>query len=203
MLADQIKYQADILSSIGIDNEITNRLILLVYSPEVLQTVSVWNKAAAKVTFVNHLLLPCFDTERGFLALAAGLPIPYVIGQLIYMSFELLLTLIDTPYFDIMLDEPFDDEGRFVIASSQSVKHKHEQDIKTLKECLFFEFLYSISIIRAYLVSGNTPLVKLANDHPAVSFGILTACNSLQRNIIMIDLSDCRNTIETINPFHI
>ncbi|MPN42211.1 hypothetical protein SDC9_189767 [bioreactor metagenome] len=58
---------------------------------------------------------PGFCPDRGLFALPGSLPEADVIHQLVNVLLDLLLTLGDAPDLDAMLDEPLQNEGRFVV----------------------------------------------------------------------------------------
>ena len=95
------------------------------------------------------------NAQRRLFALSACLPESDVVEQLVHMSVKALLSLFDAPDLNAIFNEPLHHKGRFVLTSSETVEHKHQQNIEFLGRCLCLDFRQCIAIGGSSLVAGD------------------------------------------------
>lgn len=111
------------------------------------------------------------------------------------MTVQNLLAFFDTDDADAVLDKPFDNERRFITPTPDSVKHKDEQDIETLLECVLAQLLQGVSIFSWSFERRNAALLVFFDDPQPVLPRVFMTRLPLHGNIIMIGLSRCRNPV--------
>ena len=74
------------------------------------------------------------------------MPVANVIEQPVCVAVQNLFAFFDTDDADAVFDKPFDNERRFITPAPDSVKHKYEQDVKTLLERVLAQLLQGVSI---------------------------------------------------------
>ena len=109
------------------------------------------------------------------------------------MGFDLLLPLVNAPYFNPMLRKPFKNKRRFVFDTTEAVEHKNEKHIEFPFEGGILEFLYRVTLGGGNLEARDTFFLFFDNNRPPLPFGKLAAGNPLHRNIVFhkIDLLFC------------
>ena len=120
------------------------------------------------------------------------------------MIIKALFTLLRGPYLNTVLDEPLYDERRFVGDTSDTVKHKHEEDIELALAGKLFDSLYFVTVFGTDLVTGYAVLLFLVNDRPAHLIRKAVTGFAQHRNIcfiviVVIHLLVRRNTVQTAN----
>ena len=142
------------------------------------------------MTFLCQLLHSGLGADRGFDAFAGRLPVTDIIQQLVHMSIKPLLSFLGTPHLNAVFDKPLHNERRFVLSAAQTVKHKHQQNIKLILQSVSLDFLNGIPVFGRDLKPGNTLLRKLLDDFPSGMLpNKLPARFLLHGNIIFFDLS--------------
>ena len=142
-----LKNQFHDLCLVRLHNEIAHILVSLICASLMFQTVAKGNAAASKISLLGQLLHPGFSTYRSLDAFPGGLPIAYVVQQLIDMGIKPLLSLLGAPDLDTVFDKPFYNEWRFVLSASQAVKHEHQQHIEFVLQGVPLDFLNSVPIL--------------------------------------------------------
>ena len=173
--------------------KIQRTLSFFVLSPIVYKPIPERNRSARVNTLGCHLLQSCPDTDCRLFGLSRCLPEAYVIHELVRMGFNLLLSLVDAPYFNPMLRKPFKNKRRFVFNTTETVEHKNEKHIIFPFECGILEFLYRVTLGCRNLETRDTLFLFFDDDRPPLPFGKLAAGNPLHRNIVFhkIDLLFC------------
>lgn len=146
------------------------QFLALVETPAFHKVIAVWSKAAFETAALNELAQCGFGTDRSLFAFTVSLPKADVVGELVRVAIEALLSLLGAPYLDPVLYEPFHHKGRFVSDTPDAVKHEHQQNIKLFLLCQFLGDLQLVPVFSPYLVAGNTFLLFLMDNHPAHLF---------------------------------
>ena len=102
------------------------------------------------------------------------------------MAFKFLLTLNSTPNANVVLCKPFYNKWCFIGDSSDAVKHKHKQNIKSVLQRVAFDRLDFIALFSSDLMTGNPLLLQFAYHRPALLFCKVSTTDSLHRNICLI-----------------
>lgn len=116
----------DDLAFLFVNYEISNRLILLVGSAQMLKPISKWNEATSVQAFLYHLKMFGTDAHGCLFAFAGSLPKSDVVQQFVHMAVESLLAFFGTPNFDAVFYKPLNHERCFIIAPAYAVKHEHK-----------------------------------------------------------------------------
>ena len=111
-----------------------------------LQTITKWNTAAGKMTFLCQLLHSGLGADRGFDAFTGCLPVTDVIQQLVHMGIKPLLSFLGAPHLNAVFDKPLHNKRRFVLSAPQSVKHKYQQNIEFVLQGITLNFLNGIPV---------------------------------------------------------
>ena len=96
---------------------------------------------------------------------------------------------------DALLREPFHDKGRFIITATETVKHEHQQDVKLALHRSLLNFLEFVTLFGRFFEAGNAFFGKFLDDFPALTFCKVAAGFFLHGDVILFDLSLCRNTV--------
>ena len=105
-------------------------------------------------------------TNGGFLAFPRCLPESNVVQQLVYMGVKALFALSGAPDFDALLGKPLHNEGRFIFASTEAVKHENQQDVELMSYGPLLDFHDGITGIGADLVAGDALFGNFIDDLP-------------------------------------
>ena len=117
---DQIKHFADDGGSFFINHQVEKRAIPFSDSALMNELISIRTCAPAPDPIFRHLLVCSFDTERSLFTFTARRPKSHVVHEAVNLIVKALLAFPGAPYFDSMLDKPFDQEGRFIFLTAQS-----------------------------------------------------------------------------------
>ena len=151
-----------------VDLQIIELAVLLADAPLEYQTVAVGHFPAAPDAVCGHLAVRSLDADGGFLTLAAGLPEADVVNELVAAAFNLLLALARAPDLDAVVDEPLDEEGRFVLAAAKPVEHEHQQNVKFLFLSKGTDVQNGVAVLGGYLVAGYALLHTLVEEDPVL-----------------------------------
>ena len=102
------------------------------------------------------------------------------------MRFKPLFPLVDAPYPDSLLDEPFHYERRLVGPAAQTVEHEYQQDVEASLLGVLLHLLELVPVIGADLEAGHARLLLFQYDFPAHLPGEVPARFPLDRNIRLI-----------------
>ena len=145
----------------------------------------------------------CADADRGLLAFAGSLPEADIVQQFVNVRIEPLFSLAGGPDLNALLHEPLYYERRFILPAAQTVEHKNEQHIELMLCCSSFDFHDGVPGIGADLVAGDAFFRDLLDNLPVrVGGRVLPARQPLHRDVIVIDLADCRYTVKAYHFFH-
>lgn len=112
-----------------------------------------------------------------------------------------LLAFLGAPNLDAVVDEPFHDEGRFVIAPAKAVKHEYKENVKGVQRSFALNLLYSVALLGGDLEAGDAFFGKLPNNVPAHLCGKLMAPLFLHGDVVFFDLLQRGNTVQAANSF--
>ena len=155
-----------------------------------LQSVAKGNHSASEAALFRQLFHASFGTHRGLDAFPGCLPIANVVQQLVNMGVKSLLAFLDAPDFNTVFGKPFHNERCFVLSASQTVKHKHQQNIKLVLQSVSLDFLNGIPVLSRDLKPGNALFRKLPDNFPSGMLpNKLPARFLLHGNVIFFDLS--------------
>ena len=186
-----------------VDYQILDRLVLFVHPAQVFQPVTVSHQPTAKLAFLHHLRVLGADADRGLLAFTGSLPEANVVQKFIDMCVKALFSLAGGPDLNALLHEPLYYERRFILPAAQTVEHKNEQHIELMLCCSSFDFHDGVPGIGADLVAGDAFFRDLLDNLPVrVGGRVLPARQPLHRDVIVIDLADCRYTVKAYHFFH-
>ena len=119
------------------------------------------------MSFLHHLTEAGAGADRGLFTLAVSLPKADIVEQLVNMVIKTLFALLCAPNLNTVLNEPLDNERRFVGDTSDSVKHKYKQDIELALAGKLFDRLNFVTIFGTDLMTGYAVLLFFVNDRPA------------------------------------
>ena len=92
-----------------------------------------------------------------------------------------------------------DDKEYFIRYVSE---YEYQKNIKPFVHGIIAKFLNCIPIFCCHLETRYAFLAQFFDDRPPLFFGKLAAFNTLHGNVIVIDLSFCRNTVQTFDSLH-
>ena len=101
-----LKNQFHDLRFVRLDHKVAHILISLISASFMLQTITKWNTAAGKMTFLCQLLHSGLGADRGFDAFTGCLPVTDVIQQLVHMGIKPLLSFLGAPHLNAVFDKP-------------------------------------------------------------------------------------------------
>ena len=139
------EYELHYLGLVLVNSQVTDLTVSLVHAPALFKVVAERHGTAGVETRFRHLTEAGLNTYGGLDALAGGLPVAYVVHQLVDVIVEPLLTLGGAPNLDTVADEPFHNEWSLVVAASKAVKHENQQDVK-----------FPVNGVVLYLLDGVT-----------------------------------------------
>ena len=200
-----MEHKAYLGSFFLVDGQIVNLLLLLVHTPGFNELISIGAGAACVIALLRQNVEAVCRADRCLLALTVGLPKADVIHQPVGVALNSLLALLGSPYPDSVTDKPLHNKGRLVRNAAYTVKHKNKQNIKLLLQGVVLNHLYLIPVFSSDLVAGDTFLLELANNSPAVLLGKLPAAESLHGYIrlvvcVMVKLLGRRYAVEAQYP---
>ena len=102
------------------------------------------------------------------------------------MRFKSLFAFIDTPDFNALFRQPFNDERCFIGFSAESVEHKYQQYIEKTFFSVFFDKLYFISFFGTNFKAGYTVFLFFTNNPPSHFVSKFPAGFSLHRYICCV-----------------
>ena len=184
----QVEHHADNLRFFIVYDQPVDFMLPFVEDAALFQPVPVWRCTAPEPSFQHHLAQCRFGADGGFLALTVRPPVADVVGKAVGVRPEALFTLVDAPHSDAMLHEPFHHEGGLIGFAAQTVKHKHQQDIKFALLGPLFDELHLVPVIGADLESGHAGLLFLANNDPSHFPGELPAGFALDGDVRLVQL---------------
>ena len=151
-----------------VDLQVIELSVLFAHAPLEHQTVAVGHFPSAPDTVSGHLAVGSLDADGGFLALAAGLPEPNVVDELVASAFDLLLPLTRAPDLNAVIDEPLNQEGRFIFPAAQPVEHEHQQNVEFLFLGKGADVQNGIAVFSGYLVAGYALFHTLVEEDPVL-----------------------------------
>ena len=118
------------------------------------------------------------------------------------MRFKSLLAFFHAPHFNARcLDKPFYNEWCFVINSSDTVKHEHQQHVKFLVQCRFLQINDCVTVLGRHLKAGNAFFLIFFYDFPILPiFYKFLAGSPLHGDVVVMVLTDvylllCGNSV--------
>lgn len=201
VLVGQIKDTAHSGGLHGVDLNIKQLAVLFAHASLLHQLIAIGRVTATESTLHDDLPKPRLGTDRGFDTFAGRLPVTDVVQQLVHMVIKPLLTFLGTPDLNTVVDKPFHDEGRFVIAPAKAVKHENKKDVKDVQCRLALDLLYSVALLGRHFEAGDTFFGKLPNNVPAHLCGKLMTPLFLHGDVVFFDLLQCGNTVQAANSF--
>jgi len=185
----------------GVDLNIKQLTVLLAYAPLLHQLIAIGRVTTTKSALHDDLPQPGLGTNGGLDAFAGRLPVTDVVQQLVHMVIKPLLALLGAPNLDAVVDEPFHNEGCFIIAPAKAVKHENKENVKGVQCSFTLDILYSVALLCGDLEAGHAFLRKLSNNVPTHLCGELMASLLLHGDVILFDLLQRGNAIQAANSF--
>lgn len=201
VLVGQIENAAHSRGFHGVDLNIKQLTVLLAYAPLLYQLIAIGRVTATKSALHNDLPQTGLGTNGGLDAFAGRLPVTDVVQQLVHMVIKPLLAFLGAPDLDAVVDEPFHNEGCFVIAAAKAVKHENKENVKGVQCSFTLNLLYGVALLGGHFEAGDTFLGKLSNNVPTHLCGELMASLLLHGDVILFDLLQRGNAIQAANSF--
>lgn len=184
-----VKNQANDLSLLLVHHQLTDLVVPLVDTALLFNAVSERNRAAGVVALLSQLFQPGLGADGGFQTFAGCLPIADVIHQLVHMGVEPLLTFPRTPHLNAVFHEPFHHKGRLIVPAAKTVKHEHQQDVKSASEGVLLDALDGVPVFGGDLIPGDALLKVFFYDFPAHVVRKFTAFLLLHGNVVFFYLA--------------
>ena len=175
--------------------------VLFAHASLLHQLIAIGRVTATESTLHDDLPKPRLGTNGGLDTFAGRLPVTDVVQQLVHMVVKPLLAFLGAPNLDSVVDEPFHDEGRFVIAATQPVKHENKKDVKCVQRSFALDLLYSVALLGRHFEAGDAFFGKLSNNVPAHLCGKLMTPLFLHGDVVFFDLLQRGNTVQAANSF--
>ena len=199
----KVEDEPDDLRRCRVDLEVIQHTVFLSDTAVVYAFVAKRDRAAAPDSLCGDLLLTRFHAHGCLFAFAHCLPESNVVDQLVGMRFQPHLPFLGAPNLDPMFDQPLCYKRCFIVASSQTVKHKDQQNIEALFQRRLFQLGDLIAFCGGYLETGYAFFTQFINDLPiAHSLSELMAFQALQGNVVFVNLTGCGYSVQTDNSFH-
>lgn len=183
-----VKDQTNHFRLILVDLQVQHCAVALIDAAFIYRAIAIRNCSAGVMPLLCELPQAGFRADRGFQTLAGGLPVADVVQKLIHMVIKSLLAFFGAPYLNAVIDEPFHNKRRFVITTTQPVKHENEKDIEGIQRRLALDLLYGIALLGRHFESGDAFFGKLPNNVPAHLCGKLMTPLLLHGDVVFFDL---------------
>lgn len=185
----------------GVDLNIKQLTVLLAHAPLLYQLIAIGRVTTTKSALHDDLSQSGLSTNGGLDTLTGCLPVTDVVQQLVHMVVKPLLAFLGTPDLNAVVDEPFHNEGCFVIAAAKAIKHENKEDVKGVQCGFTLNLLYSVALLCGDLEAGYAFLRKFTDDVPAHLCGELMASLLLHGDVIFFDLLQRGNAVQAANSF--
>ena len=147
------------------------------------KVITIRRISALKVTFFHKLAQTGAGSDGSFFTLAVCLPEADVVQQFVGVVVETLLTLLGTPYPDAVPYKPFHNKGSFICDTTDTVEHKHQQDVKLAPPGIVLDNLELVTGGGADFVTGHAFFLFFMNDDPALRLSEFVASLSLHGQV--------------------
>ena len=183
----EVIHKADDLCFFLVNDQLEDFVLSLIVDAAGYQLVAIRGDTATEAALLGDELVEGFlGTHGGFLALAIGLPVADIVGQSVDMGVDPLLTLIDAPHTDVVLNQPLHHEGSFLGSSADAVEHEHQQDIKLALLGILFDLLDLVTLTGTLFEARDTVLLFLEDDGPTHLVCKLSTGPSLHRDVCLV-----------------
>ena len=153
-----------------IDRQGKDLMIALVDPPALYKVIAIRGNAAFETALLHKLAQGGFCADRGLFAFPVRLPETDIVRELVGMIVKALLALLCAPDLYTILGKPLHHKGGFVSDPPDTVKHKHQENVKlAFLGPLFYELDFA-TVFGPYFMAGDTVLLFLKDDFPAHLF---------------------------------